>query len=86
MPTITLVTKINAPIERCFDLARSIDLHQHTSSKTNEKAIGDPPIPISLTVLLYTTCAFEKTGIWMIKNQQILIFVNMFRKYFPKVC
>jgi len=32
-------TKIQAPRERVFDLARSIDLHKASTSKTNEKAI-----------------------------------------------
>ncbi len=40
MPVIELTTFINAPIERCFDLARSIDLHQDTASHTNETAIA----------------------------------------------
>lgn len=40
MPEIILTTIINAPIERCFDLARSIDLHMSTSARTNEKAIA----------------------------------------------
>lgn len=40
MPVIHLITKINAPIERCFDLSRSIDLHLLSTSKTNEKAIA----------------------------------------------
>jgi len=39
MPTIELETFINAEIEICFDLARSIDLHTISTSKTNEKAI-----------------------------------------------
>ena len=39
MPTILLSTEINAPIERCFDLARSIDFHQHTAGHTFETAI-----------------------------------------------
>ena len=40
MPTIRLQTKINAPIERVFDLGRSIDLHQLTSQETDEKAVA----------------------------------------------
>ena len=40
MATIHLITHIHAPVARCFDLSRSIDLHQHTTSKTNEKAIA----------------------------------------------
>lgn len=40
MPKIQLTTTINAPIERCFDLSRSIDLHMASTSKTNERAIS----------------------------------------------
>jgi ligand-binding SRPBCC domain-containing protein len=40
MPTIELVTNINAPVETCFDLARSIDLHVHSTTQTNERAVA----------------------------------------------
>ncbi|MGV3546422.1 MAG: SRPBCC family protein [Pedobacter sp.] len=40
MPKIELVTEIFAPIEICFDLARSIDLHQISTANTSEKAIA----------------------------------------------
>ena len=40
MPEIILTTIIKAPIKRCFDLARSIDLHLHTSALTNEEVIA----------------------------------------------
>lgn len=40
MPVINLKTEIRSPIERCFDLSRSIDLHLLSTSKTNEEAIG----------------------------------------------
>ena len=39
MTTINLITKINAPKQIVFDLARNIDVHQNSASKTNEKAI-----------------------------------------------
>ena len=39
MPLIYLETKINSSIEICFDLSRSIDLHQISTAKSNEKAI-----------------------------------------------
>jgi ligand-binding SRPBCC domain-containing protein len=35
-----LQTTIAAPIERCFDLARSIDFHVHSASSTKEQAIN----------------------------------------------
>ena len=40
MSTIRLVTEIRAPVERCFDLARSIDLHVASTAHTGERAIG----------------------------------------------
>ncbi|HTM97818.1 MAG TPA: SRPBCC family protein [Pedobacter sp.] len=40
MPKIELITEINSTIELCFDLARSIDLHKISTSKTNEQAIS----------------------------------------------
>lgn len=40
MAIITLKTIINAPIEKCFDIARSIDLHVHSMQSSNEKAVG----------------------------------------------
>jgi ligand-binding SRPBCC domain-containing protein len=39
MPKIELLTEIHAPIEKCFDLARSIDLHMESTKQTGEKAI-----------------------------------------------
>src|SRR5690242_20469387 len=39
MQIIRLSTWINAPIERCFQLATSIDLHRASAAATEEKAI-----------------------------------------------
>lgn len=40
VPTIHLTTFIAAPVERVFDLSRSINLHQISTIDTNEKAIA----------------------------------------------
>ena len=40
MPLIELTTVIHAPIARCFDLARSIDLHKLSTEGTGEEAIA----------------------------------------------
>jgi len=40
MPVIHLTTTINAPVQRVFDLSRSIDLHQMSMVHTDERAIG----------------------------------------------
>lgn len=40
MPTIELTTKIYAPVSRCFDLARSIELHELSTGGTEERAVA----------------------------------------------
>jgi ligand-binding SRPBCC domain-containing protein len=40
MPVIELTTRIAAPMERVFDLSRSIDLHRQTASLTGEQAVA----------------------------------------------
>ncbi len=41
MPVITLVTEIHAPIERCFDLCRDLEVHAQTVPHTKERLVGD---------------------------------------------
>jgi ligand-binding SRPBCC domain-containing protein len=40
MPTIHLTTFVAAPVERVFDLSRSIDLHRKSMAHTREEAIA----------------------------------------------
>jgi len=40
MPIITIETRIKAPIEICFDLSRSIDLHTISTKQTGEQAVA----------------------------------------------
>jgi ligand-binding SRPBCC domain-containing protein len=40
MPTIHLTTFIAAPVERVFDLSRSIDLHKKSLAHTKEEAVA----------------------------------------------
>jgi hypothetical protein len=40
MPTIVVETRIAAPVERCFDLARDVDVHLRTAASTGERAVG----------------------------------------------
>ena len=40
MGKILVETRIHAPIERVFDLARSIDLHTRSTSETKERAVA----------------------------------------------
>jgi hypothetical protein len=40
MPRLELSTYINAPVEICFDTARSIDVHMASTAHTGERAIA----------------------------------------------
>jgi hypothetical protein len=40
MSKITLETQINAPIQICYDLALSVDLHQLSTAKTGEHIVS----------------------------------------------
>ena len=40
MAVVTVTTRIAAPRERCFDLARSIDLHVDSMGHTGERAVA----------------------------------------------
>ena len=40
MPLIEHREFIQAPIERCFDLARDVEIHTQTTGNTQEKAVG----------------------------------------------
>ncbi|ESU33370.1 hypothetical protein G3A_06725 [Bacillus sp. 17376] len=40
MPIIKNEQFIKAPIELCFDLARNVDIHTQTTTKTRERAVG----------------------------------------------
>jgi len=38
--TITIATPMRAPVERCFDAARDLDLHVRSLAHTNERAVA----------------------------------------------
>ena len=40
MPLIRLETYINAPLERCFDLSLSVDLHRNSVAHTHERPVA----------------------------------------------
>ena len=40
MPVICLETRMHAPIDKCFDLARSIEIHLRSTERTREKVVG----------------------------------------------
>jgi ligand-binding SRPBCC domain-containing protein len=73
MPKIELTTIIDAPIETCFDLARSIDLHIESTKQTGEKAIAGKTsglIELGETV----TWRARHFGIWQTLTSEITDF------------
>jgi ligand-binding SRPBCC domain-containing protein len=73
MPRIELSTVINAPIERCFDLSRSIDLHMESTKATGEHAIAGRTsglIELAETV----TWRAKHLGIWQNLTSKISRF------------
>jgi len=78
MPTIILETKINAPIERCFDLARSIELHEDGASKTKEKAIAGVTSGI-IELGEKVTWKAKHFGIWQKLTVEIIEVEKPFR-------
>ena len=73
MPVIKIVTTINAPIERCFDLSRSIDLHMVSTKHTNEIAIAGRTsglIELNETV----TWRAKHLGVWQTLSSLITEF------------
>jgi ligand-binding SRPBCC domain-containing protein len=40
VPIIELITRVTAPPDRCFDLSRSVDLHQLSLSANEERAVS----------------------------------------------
>ncbi|RNI30445.1 SRPBCC family protein [Rufibacter latericius] len=58
MPIIRLQTLIQAPIDRCFDLSRSIDLHTLSTQQTDEKAVAGV---VSGLINLHETVTWEAT-------------------------
>ncbi|MFT3687390.1 MAG: hypothetical protein QM783_21120 [Phycisphaerales bacterium] len=63
MTTIHLITKIKAPVQTVFDLARNIDIHQQSTSKSNEKAIGGIT---SGLINLNENCNLERQTFWVL--------------------
>ncbi|MCR6637963.1 MAG: hypothetical protein NVV82_02935 [Sporocytophaga sp.] len=64
MSLIVLQTTINAPLEVCFDLSRSIELHQISTKKSEEKVIAGK---MSGLIGLHETVTWKARhfGLWL---------------------
>ena len=73
MGLIQLHTVIKAPIERCFDLSTSIDLHKLSASSTSEQAVAgvmNGLIKLDETV----TWRAKHFGLWHTMQVQITLY------------
>jgi ligand-binding SRPBCC domain-containing protein len=73
MPTVRVVTMVNAPRERCFDLARSVDLHVRSAARTGEAAIAGTTSGL-LGLGDKVTWRAKHFGIWQTLTSQITLF------------
>ena len=73
VPVIDLSTQINAPIERVFDLSRSVDLHVASTAHTQERAVAG--VTSGLMALgQEVTWRARHFGIWQCLTSRITAF------------
>lgn len=77
MPVIELTTEVHAPIERIFDLARSVELHMDSTAQTGERAVAG--VMSGLMALGdEVTWRARHFGVW----QQLTSRITMFERPF----
>jgi ligand-binding SRPBCC domain-containing protein len=73
MARIELVTHIAAPCDRCFDLARSVEVHVHSTSTTGERAVGGRTSGL-LDIHEEVTWRARHFGVWQTLTSRITAF------------
>lgn len=73
MSILTLVTHIRAPRERCFDLARSVELHVDSTSRTGERAVAGVTTGL-LGPGEQVTWRARHLGVWQTLTSRMTIF------------
>jgi ligand-binding SRPBCC domain-containing protein len=77
VPVIELTTEVRAPIERTFDLSRSVELHMASTVHTGERAIGG--VTSGLMALgQEVTWRARHLGIWQHLTSRITAFESPF--------
>jgi ligand-binding SRPBCC domain-containing protein len=77
MPVIELATEIHASPEICFDLSASIELHQISTKRTNEKVIAGRTSGI---IQLHETVTWEATHFGI--RQQLTSLISVYNRPF----
>ena len=73
MPVIQLSTDIQAPVERVFDLSRSVDLHVVSTSHTGERAVAGVTSGL-ISLGQEVTWRARHFGIWQHLTSRITVF------------
>ncbi len=77
MPIIELTTEIHAPIERSFDLSRSVELHMDSTAQTGERAVAG--VTSGLMALGdEVTWRARHLGVWQRLTSRITMFERPF--------
>ena len=73
MAVLRVMTMVNAPATRCFDLARSVDLHVRSAEGTGETAIAGTMSGL-LELGDQVTWRGKHFGIWQTLTSKITVF------------
>jgi ligand-binding SRPBCC domain-containing protein len=73
MPTIELTLLVEAPVERVFDLSRSIDLHVKAAGKTGERAVAGVTTGL-IGPGQQVTWRARHFGVWQMLTVQVTAF------------
>jgi len=73
MPVIDITTQIAAPIQRVFDLSRSVDLHAASTAQTGERAVAGVTSGL-LSLGQEVTWRARHFGIWQRLTSRITVF------------
>ncbi len=73
MPVIDITTKITAPVQRVFDLSRSVDLHAASTAQTGECAVAGVTSGL-MSLGQEVTWRARHFGIWQRLTSRITAF------------
>lgn len=73
MPVIDITTTISAPIQRVFDLARSVDLHAASTAQTEERAVAGVTSGL-ISLGQEVTWRARHFGVWQCLTSRITAF------------
>ncbi|MFL6514039.1 MAG: SRPBCC family protein [Chthoniobacterales bacterium] len=70
---IDITTRVNAPMQRVFDLSRSVDLHTASTAKSRERAVAGVTSGLMSLGQEVTWCA-RHFGVWQRLTSRITVF------------